>query len=186
MTFQGDHAERTLVLIKPDGVERGLVGEVLRRIERKGYKLIAAQLGPVSAEHAGKHYDEHKRKPFFGDLLGYLTSGPVMAVVVEGERVVQGMRNLNGPTDPTVAPPGTIRGDLAHTRDGISMYNVVHASDSRVSAEREIALWFPDLAEPEAVEPAAVELAAMREEDEIELAQELLAELDQAESIAAV
>jgi nucleoside-diphosphate kinase len=138
-------AERTLILIKPDGVARGLVGEVLSRMERKGYKLIHAEMGEVSEELAKKHYEEHSRRPFYNDLTTYLTSGPVMAVVVEGERVVAGMRNLVGPTDPTVAPPGTIRGDLAHTREGVSMYNVVHASDSRVSAEREIAMWFPDL-----------------------------------------
>jgi len=167
-------AERTLVLVKPDGVERGLVGEVLSRIERKGYKLVAAELAQVTAEHAGEHYAEHKRKPFFGELVEYLTSGPVLAVVVEGERVVKGMRVLNGPTDPTIAPPGTIRGDLAHTRDGISMYNVVHASDSRVSAEREIALWFPNLEPLHADSPSG----DAGDAEELELAQALLVELD--------
>jgi nucleoside-diphosphate kinase len=139
-------AERTLVLVKPDGVERGLAGEVLSRIERKGYKIVAAELVTATPEHASEHYAEHRPKPFFTDLVGYLSSGPALALVVEGEQAVKGMRMLCGPTDPTAAPPGTIRGDLAHTRDGISMYNVVHSSDSRVSAEREIALWFPGLA----------------------------------------
>ena len=144
-------AERTLILVKPDGVERGLVGEVLARIERKGYRLLAAEMGEVSPDLARKHYEEHARKPFFPSLVDYLTSGPVMAVVVAGERAVAGMRNLVGPTDPTTAPPGTIRGDLGHTRDGVSMYNVVHASDSRVSAEREIALWFAHLNEAKTI-----------------------------------
>jgi len=163
-----------LVLVKPDGVARGLVGEVLSRIERKGYKLVAAELSNVTDQHAAAHYAEHQRKPFFGELVGYLTSGPVLAVVVEGERVVKGMRVLNGPTDPTVAPPGTIRGDLAHTRDGISMYNVVHASDSRVAAEREIALWFPGLTPLH----APVDSGGAENATELELAEALLAELD--------
>ncbi|MCL1799766.1 MAG: nucleoside-diphosphate kinase [Promicromonosporaceae bacterium] len=145
MSEEKTHAEKTLVIVKPDGVSRGLVGDVINRIEKKGYRLCQAELGEVTPELARKHYEEHARKPFFGDLVNYLTSGPVMAVVVEGERAVAGMRNLAGPTDPTTAPPGTIRGDLAHTRDGVSMYNVVHTSDSRVSADREIALWFPNL-----------------------------------------
>jgi nucleoside-diphosphate kinase len=139
--------ERTLVLVKPDGVERGLVGEVLRRIETKGYTLAGLHLLKPDAQLARQHYAEHARKPFFSDLVEYLCSGSVVAVVVEGERVVKGMRVLNGATDPTLAAPGTIRGDLACTRDGVSMYNVVHGSDSRVSAAREIALWFPELAD---------------------------------------
>ncbi|MDR2723211.1 MAG: nucleoside-diphosphate kinase [Cellulomonadaceae bacterium] len=137
--------ERTLVLVKPDGVERGLVGEVLRRIERKGYRLAAMQMRTASEELAGQHYAEHAAKPFFRDLVEYLCSGPTLAAVIEGERVVKGVRVMNGTTVPTLAPPGTIRGDLACTRGGVSMFNVVHGSDSRVSAEREIALWFPDL-----------------------------------------
>ncbi|MDR0481572.1 MAG: nucleoside-diphosphate kinase [Cellulomonadaceae bacterium] len=136
--------EHTLVLVKPDGVERGLVGEVLTRIERKGYVISDMRLVTPSAALAQAHYAEHSARPFFGELVDYLCSGRVLAVVVEGERVVKGMRVLNGATDPTVASPGTIRGDLACQRDGISMYNVVHGSDSRVSAKREIALWFPE------------------------------------------
>ena len=132
--------ERTLVLIKPDGVERRLIGEVISRIERKGLTIAALELKNVSEELAGKHYAEHKDKPFFGSLLEFITSGPVVAAVVEGPRAVTAFRQLAGGTDPVEkATPGTIRGDLALE----TQFNVVHGSDSVESAQREIALWFP-------------------------------------------
>lgn len=132
--------ERTLVLVKPDGVHRGLVGAVITRLERKGLKLVAAKLVWPSTELVRTHYAEHEGKPFYDPLVGFLTSGPVMAMVVEGEGAIAVVRNVVGPTNPATAPPGTIRGDL-----GLQVSrNVVHASDSPASAEREVALWFPD------------------------------------------
>ncbi len=137
--------ERTLVLIKPDGVRRGLVGEVLRRIEAKGYVLVALELRTADVELLHAHYAEHEGKPFFGPLVEFMSSGPVLAAVVEGQRVIEGFRVLAGATEPTTAAPGTIRGDLG--RDwGLSVtQNLVHGSDSSESAAREIELWFPDL-----------------------------------------
>lgn len=132
--------ERTLVLIKPDGVERHLVGEIIGRIERKGLSLAALELKNVSDELARQHYDEHKDKPFFGSLLEFITSGPVVAAIVEGPRAVTAFRQLAGGTDPVEkAVPGSIRGDLAL----VTQDNLVHGSDSLESAAREIALWFP-------------------------------------------
>ncbi|UCC93589.1 MAG: nucleoside-diphosphate kinase [Thermoplasmata archaeon] len=132
--------ERTLVLVKPDGVHRGLVGEVISRLERKGLKLVAAKLVLPSEDLVSTHYAEHEGKPFYEPLVDFLTSGPVMAMVVEGEGAIAVVRNVVGPTNPATAPPGTIRGDL-----GLQVSrNVVHASDSPASAEREIGLWFPD------------------------------------------
>ncbi|WP_028846358.1 nucleoside-diphosphate kinase [Thermocrispum agreste] len=134
--------ERTLVLVKPDGVSRGLVGEVISRIERKGLKLAALELRTVPTELAEEHYAEHKDKPFFGELLEFITSGPVVAAVVEGERAVEAFRQLAGATDPVRANTGSIRGDF-----GLQVQNnIVHGSDSPESAEREIKLWFPNLA----------------------------------------
>ncbi|MFO7192778.1 nucleoside-diphosphate kinase [Thermocrispum sp.] len=134
--------ERTLVLVKPDGVSRGLVGEVISRIERKGLKLAALELRTVPTELAEEHYAEHKDKPFFGELLEFITSGPVVAAVVEGERAVEAFRQLAGATDPVKANTGSIRGDF-----GLQVQNnIVHGSDSPESAEREIKLWFPNLA----------------------------------------
>jgi nucleoside-diphosphate kinase len=135
-------SERTLVLVKPDGVGRGLVGEVIARIERKGLTLAALELRTVPRELAEQHYAEHEQKPFFGELLEFITSGPVVAAVVQGERAVGAFRQLAGGTDPVEkATPGTIRGDFALETQS----NLVHGSDSVDSAKREIALWFPGL-----------------------------------------
>ncbi len=134
--------ERTLVLIKPDGVQRNLIGEVLGRIERKGLTFAALELKTVSEELARQHYAEHDGKPFFGSLLEFITSGPVVAAVVEGERAIAAFRQIAGGTDPVEkATPGTIRGDYAL----VTQENLVHGSDSPESAAREIALWFPEL-----------------------------------------
>ena len=137
--------QRTLVLVKPDGVRRGLAGEVLRRIEAKGYTLVAAELRQASDELLAEHYEEHAGKPFLAPLIEFMGSGPVLAVVVEGHRAIEGFRSLAGATDPTVAAPGTIRGDLARDWGLKVIQNLVHGSDSPESAAREIALWFPAL-----------------------------------------
>lgn len=135
-------SERTLVLVKPDGVSRGLAGEVISRIERKGLTLAAVELRRVSREVAEQHYAEHVDKPFFAELVEFITSGPVLAAVVEGERAVAAFRQLAGGTDPVEkATPGSIRGDYALEIQS----NLVHGSDSVDSAKREIALWFPEL-----------------------------------------
>jgi nucleoside-diphosphate kinase len=134
--------ERTLVLVKPDGVARGLVGEVVSRIERKGLKLAALELRTVERSLAEEHYAEHKERPFFGDLLEFITSAPVVALAVEGPRAIAAFRQLAGGTDPVEkATPGTLRGDFGLE----TQYNLVHGSDSPESAERELKLWFPDL-----------------------------------------
>ena len=134
--------ERTLILIKPDGVERGLIGEIISRIERKGLKLTAMDLRVADKATAEKHYVEHADKPFFGELVDFITSAPLVAGVVEGPRAIEAWRQLAGGTDPvSKATPGTIRGDFALE---VST-NVVHGSDSPESAEREIAIWFPNL-----------------------------------------
>ena len=128
------------MLIKPDGVQRGLVGEVLSRIERKGLGIAALELKNVSDELARRHYAEHESKPFFGSLLEFITSGPVVAAIVEGPRAVAAFRQIAGGTDPVEkAAPGTIRGDFAL----VTQDNLVHGSDSPESAAREIELWFP-------------------------------------------
>jgi nucleoside-diphosphate kinase len=135
--------ERTLVLIKPDGVERSLVGDIISRIERKGLTLVALELKTESDEVARGHYAEHADKPFFPSLLEFITSGPLVAAVLEGPRAIAAFRQIAGGTDPVEkAVPGTIRGDLALN----TQYNLVHGSDSPESAEREIAIWFPELA----------------------------------------
>jgi nucleoside-diphosphate kinase len=132
--------ERTLVLIKPDGVERRFVGEIISRIERKGLSIAALELKTVSDEVARSHYAEHDGKPFFDSLLEFITSGPVVAAILEGPRAIAAFRQLAGGTDPVEkATPGTIRGDLGLE----TQFNLVHGSDSPESAEREIALWFP-------------------------------------------
>jgi len=132
--------ERTLVLIKPDGVQRHLIGEIIGRIERKGLTFAALELKNVSVELATAHYAEHEGKPFFGDLLEFITSGPVVAAIVEGPRAIAAFRQIAGGTDPVEkAATGTIRGDLAL----VTQDNLVHGSDSPESAAREIALWFP-------------------------------------------
>ena len=132
--------ERTLVLIKPDAVERALAGEILSRFERRGLTLRAAKLVQVDRELAERHYAEHREKPFFGELVEFITSGPTWALVVEGEGAIATMRATIGATDPANAAPGTIRGDLASSMPD----NLVHGSDSPESAQREIALWFGD------------------------------------------
>jgi nucleoside-diphosphate kinase len=133
--------ERTLVLVKPDGVSRGLVGEVITRLEAKGLRLVAAELCTLDRETAETHYAEHVERPFFGELVEFITSGPLMALVVEGERAIEAVRTLAGATDPVKATPGTIRGDLALAVG----QNIVHGSDSAESATRESALFFPHL-----------------------------------------
>lgn len=134
--------QRTLVLVKPDGVARGLVGDVLARIERKGFRLIALQMRTLTADIAEEHYAEHKGKPFFGDLVAFITSGPLVAAVIEGPEAITSWRTMMGATNPANAAPGTIRGDLATETQN----NVTHGSDSPESAAREIALFFPGLA----------------------------------------
>ena len=134
--------ERTLVLVKPDGVARGLVGEVLTRIERKGFRLVALELRTLTREVAESHYGEHADKPFFGELVDFITSGPLVAAVVEGTEVISSWRSMMGATNPANAAPGTIRGDLASEMQS----NVTHGSDSPESAAREVALFFPNLA----------------------------------------
>ena len=135
-------SERTLVLVKPDGVSRGLVGEVIARIERKGLTLAALELRTVERAVAEEHYAEHKDKPFFGELLEFITSGPVVAIAVEGVRAISAFRQLAGGTDPVEkATPGTIRGDYGLE----TQFNLVHGSDSAESAERELKLWFPEI-----------------------------------------
>ena len=135
-------SERTLVLVKPDGVSRGLVGEVIARIERKGLKLAALELRTTERAVAEEHYAEHAGKSFYGDLVEFITGGPLVAIVVEGTRAISAFRQLAGGTDPVEkATPGTIRGEF-----GLEVqYNLVHGSDSPESAEREIKIWFPNL-----------------------------------------
>ncbi len=137
--------ERSLVLVKPDGFSRGLTGEVIRRIEAKGYTLVALEILTPSTEMLSLHYAEHEGKPFFEPLLEFMSSGPVAAIVIEGERCIEGFRSLAGATDPTTALPGTIRGDLGRDWGHSVTQNVVHGSDSPESAEREIEIWFPEL-----------------------------------------
>jgi nucleoside-diphosphate kinase len=136
-------SERTLVLIKPDGVARNLVGEVLRRVEAKGYRLVALRMLTPERDMLERHYAEHEGKPFYEPLLEFMLSGPVAAAVVEGERCIEGVRALAGATDPTVAAPGTIRGDLGRDWGLKVQQNLVHGSDSPTSAVREIEIWFP-------------------------------------------
>lgn len=134
-------AERTLILVKPDGVQRGLVGEVIGRLEAKGLSLVALDLRTLERATAEQHYAEHAEKPFFGDLVDFITGGPLVAIVAEGPRAIEGFRTLAGATDPVKATPGTIRGDFALE---VQM-NIVHGSDSPESAAREIGLFFPQL-----------------------------------------
>jgi nucleoside-diphosphate kinase len=134
--------ERTLILVKPDGVRRGLVGEVISRIESKGYQITDLKLMNPARALLEEHYAEHKGKPFFEPLVEFMLSGPIVAMVAEGERVIEGFRSLAGVTDPTVAAPGTIRGDLARDQGTKVVQNLVHGSDSPESANREIAIFF--------------------------------------------
>ncbi|MGI8418982.1 MAG: nucleoside-diphosphate kinase [Nakamurella sp.] len=135
-------SERTLVLVKPDGVQRALVGEVLSRIERKGLRIVALELRVIDEGLAKQHYAEHDGKPFFEGLIEFITTGPLVAAVVEGSRAIPAFRQLAGGTDPVEkATPGTIRGDFGLE----TQFNLVHGSDSAESAAREIGLWFPNL-----------------------------------------
>lgn len=138
--------EHTLVLVKPDGYRRGLSGEILRRIEAKGYVLKGLKVVQPTRELLEKHYAEHKGRHFYEALVQYMSSGPVVAAIVEGDRVIEGVRSLLGATNPTLAAPGTIRGDLARDWGTVAVENVVHGSDSPESAAREIGLWFPEAA----------------------------------------
>jgi nucleoside-diphosphate kinase len=133
--------ERTLVLIKPDAMQRGLAGKILGRLERRGLVVRGAELVQVDRDLAERHYDEHREKPFFGELVGFITSAPTLALAVEGEGAIQLVRTTMGATNPADAAPGTIRGDFALSMPD----NLVHGSDSPESAARELALWFPDL-----------------------------------------
>jgi nucleoside-diphosphate kinase len=137
--------ERSLVLVKPDGYARGLTGEVLRRIEAKGYRLVALAVMTAGTDLLHRHYAEHEGKPFFEPLVSFMSSGPLVAVVIEGERCIEGFRSLAGATDPTAAAPGSIRGDLARDWGEAVQKNIVHGSDSPESAAREIGIWFPEL-----------------------------------------
>jgi nucleoside-diphosphate kinase len=134
--------EETLVLVKPDGVARNLIGEIIRRIEAKGYQVVDLKLVRADRQLLTKHYAEHEGKPFFEPLVEFMLSGPIVAIRVHGDRVIEGFRSLGGATDPTVALPGTIRGDLARDWGLKVQQNLVHGSDSPESAERELALWF--------------------------------------------
>ena len=130
--------ERTFIMVKPDGVQRNLIGEIVTRFEKKGFQLVGGKLMSVSQELAEEHYGEHKERPFFGELVGFITSSPVFGMVWEGDNVIATARNMMGKTNPADAAPGTIRGDF-----GISVgMNIIHGSDSVESAQREINLWF--------------------------------------------
>ena len=133
--------QRTLVLVKPDGVRRGLAGEVISRLERKGLTLVAMELRTLDRESAEQHYGEHRERPFFGELVDFITGGPLVALVVEGPNAVAGTRRLMGVTNPVEATPGSIRGDYALEIG----QNLVHGSDSEESAAREIGIFFPSL-----------------------------------------
>ncbi|AEH47444.1 MULTISPECIES: nucleoside-diphosphate kinase [Parageobacillus] len=132
--------ERTFIMVKPDGVQRNLIGEIVARFEKKGFQLVGAKLMQVSRELAEQHYAEHKERPFFGELVDFITSGPVFAMVWEGENVIATARQMMGKTNPQEAAPGTIRGDYGLTVGK----NVIHGSDSPESAEREIRLFFKE------------------------------------------
>ncbi|RKD25704.1 nucleoside-diphosphate kinase [Ammoniphilus oxalaticus] len=132
--------EKTFIMVKPDGVQRNLIGEIVTRFEKKGFQLVGAKLMSVSKELAEEHYGEHKERPFFGELVDFITSSPVFAMVWEGPGVIATARQMMGTTNPSEAAPGTIRGDY-----GISVgMNIIHGSDSAESAEREMGLWFTD------------------------------------------
>jgi nucleoside-diphosphate kinase len=128
--------------VKPDGVKRGLVGEVIARVERKGYKVSNLKMLTADKSILAKHYAEHEGKPFYEPLMEFMMSGPIVAIIAEGERVIEGFRKLAGTTDPTTAEPGTIRGDLARDMGTKVVQNIVHGSDSPESAEREIKIFF--------------------------------------------
>ena len=137
--------ERTLILVKPDGVARSLVGEVVSRVENKGYQIVGLKMLTPTREILAKHYAEHEGKPFYEPLIEFMLSGPIVAMIAQGNRVIEGFRKLAGTTDPTTAEPGTIRGDLARDQGTKVVQNIVHGSDSTESAAREIAIFFPEL-----------------------------------------
>lgn len=137
-------SERTLILVKPDGVARGAIGTVLHRVEAKGYRIVALDLRQATPQLLAAHYAEHVGKGFYESLVQFMLSGPVVAAVAEGEQVIAGFRSLAGATEPTAAAPGTIRGDLGRDWGLPVVQNLVHGSDSPESAAREIALWFPE------------------------------------------
>jgi nucleoside-diphosphate kinase len=139
-----EQIERSLVMVKPDGYRRGLTGEVLRRIEAKGYTLVALQVLTPDRDRLAEHYAEHEGKPFYEPLLEFMSSGPVAAAIIGGHRCIEGLRALAGATDPVAALPGTIRGDLGRDWGLKVQQNIVHGSDSPESSAREIAIWFPD------------------------------------------
>ncbi len=139
--------ERTLILVKPDGVRRNLVGQVISRIEAKGYAIVALKMMQADRQLLAAHYAEHEGKVFFEPLIEFMQSGPIVALIAEGNRVIEGFRKLAGTTDPTTAEPGTIRGDLARDQGTKVVQNLVHGSDSPESAEREIAIFFSELSE---------------------------------------
>jgi len=140
MLGKGDKVQRTLVLVKPDGVQRGLVGEIISRLERKGLKIVALKMLQMDRAMAERHYDVHRDKPFFSSLVDFITSGPVIAAVIEGENAVGVVRQTMGETDPLQSAPGTIRGDF-----GLEVQeNLVHGSDSKENAQEEISLFFSD------------------------------------------
>lgn len=134
-------SERTLILIKPDGVARGLVGEVVSRIERKGLTLVAMELRTIDRATAAEHYAEHEGHPYYDDLMSFITGGPLVAIVAEGDRAIEAFRQLAGNTDPIGAPTGSIRGDFATATNR----NIVHGSDSSENGIREAKIFFPDL-----------------------------------------
>lgn len=136
-------SDRTLVICKPDAVERRLVGEIVSRLERKGLRITEMRMLTIGKELAARHYAEHEGKPFYEPLVEFMLSGPVAAMVLEGERCIEGFRSLAGATDPTVAAPGTIRGDLGRDWGEKVQQNLVHGSDSPESAASEIGIWFP-------------------------------------------
>lgn len=130
--------QQTFVMVKPDGVQRGLVGEVIRRLEQKGFRLVALKMMRIDRATAEEHYAEHRTRPFFAELVDFITSGPVVAMVWEGEGVVQAVRTMMGKTNPLEAAPGTIRGDFGNSIN----FNIIHGSDADESAQREISLFF--------------------------------------------
>jgi nucleoside-diphosphate kinase len=137
-SFGGKTMKKTFMMVKPDGVQRGLIGEVVSRFEKKGFQLIGAKLMMVSRELAEKHYEEHRERPFFAELVDFITSGPVFAMVWQGDQIITVSRQMMGKTNPAEASSGTIRGDFAVN---VAM-NIIHGSDSPESAKRELALWF--------------------------------------------
>ena len=134
--------ERTLVLIKSDGVKRNLIGEIIARCERKGYNVVQLKLTTPTRELLASHYEEHEGKSFYEPLMEFMSSGPVVAIALEGQRVIEGFRSIAGSTEPTAAAPGTIRGDLGRDCGTTVVHNLVHGSDSVESAERELKIWF--------------------------------------------